>query len=196
MTTAAALRTRRYQTADREACRAVFMSNVPRYFAAAELGEFESFLDGPDAEFFVVELSGEVVGCGGYAACDGVGRLCWGMVEKGMHRRAIGQSLLQFRLQHLLANADIDRIEIDTSQHSAGFFARAGFRVEHTCRDGFGQGIDRVAMSLHRHGWQPTDWLSIAANPGQQWGARQSDQSGPHQHSFLCAAGSTTPARG
>jgi len=166
MTTAAALRIRRYQTADREACCAVFMSNVPRYFAAAELGEFDSFLVGPDAEFFVVELSGEVVGCGGYAACDGVGRLCWGMVERGMHGRSIGQKLLQFRLQHLFASTDIDRVEIDTSQHSTGFFAGSGFRVEHTCRDGFGQGIDRMAMSLHRDNWQPVDGPSIAADSG------------------------------
>ena len=77
---------------------------------------------------------------------------------------AIGQSLLQFRLQRLFASADIERAEMDTSQHSAGFFVRSGFRVEHTCRNGFGQGIDRVAMSLHRHHWQPGDGLSHAAN--------------------------------
>src|SRR5260370_31745648 len=56
---------RPYQSSDRDACLALFDSNVPRFFAALERGGFESFLDAPDCSYFVMEHEGAVLGCGG-----------------------------------------------------------------------------------------------------------------------------------
>ncbi|WP_218022956.1 hypothetical protein, partial [Calidithermus terrae] len=71
---------RPYHPHDREACLAVFRSNVPRFFAPHEEREFAGFLDELPCTYFVLEAAGEVLGCGGYyvAAGRGEGGLCWG----------------------------------------------------------------------------------------------------------------------
>jgi hypothetical protein len=63
------MRVREYTTGDRDACLAVFDSNVPRFFTPAEREEYAAFLDAPlPGPYLVVEdEAGVVVGCGGYA---------------------------------------------------------------------------------------------------------------------------------
>ncbi|MER3443335.1 MAG: hypothetical protein C4342_00980 [Armatimonadota bacterium] len=52
---------RPYQPHDREACLAVFRSNVPRFFAPHEEREFAGFLDELPCTYFVLEAAGEVL---------------------------------------------------------------------------------------------------------------------------------------
>lgn len=145
---------RPYVAADRQACIAIFRSNLPRYFDSSELPEFEAFLDKPIADYFVLELSGSVVGCGGCYVRGGVGRLSWGMVSREHHRTSMGSKLLAWRIDKLFQQPEISEIAIDTSQHTAGFFARHGFRTTQQVADGFGVGIDLVSMSLLRDHWR------------------------------------------
>jgi hypothetical protein len=51
---------RPYVALDRDACIAVFRSNLPHYFDRLELPEFEEFLEKPLGEYFVLELGGPV----------------------------------------------------------------------------------------------------------------------------------------
>lgn len=67
---------RTYVDSDCAAGLGIFDSNVPEYFASAERAEFARFLQAPDADFFVVERDGSVVGCGGCYVRDSIGRLC------------------------------------------------------------------------------------------------------------------------
>lgn len=145
---------RPYVAADRHACIAVFRSNLPRYFDNSELPEFEAFLENPIGDYFVLQLDGSVVACGGCYVRDGIGRLSWGMVSRENHRTSIGTTLLAWRIDQLFLLPEISEIAIDTSQHTAGFFIRHGFCTTQQVTDGFGAGIDQVSMSLQRHNWQ------------------------------------------
>jgi ribosomal protein S18 acetylase RimI-like enzyme len=76
------------------------------------------------------------------------------MVEQSHHRSAIGSALLVYRLNRLfLRAAELQQIQLDTSQHSAGFFERFGFRVQASLPNGIGEGLDCLAMALRREDW-------------------------------------------
>ena len=141
---------RAYELTDREACIAVFDSNLPDFFQPHERGRFEIFLGAPTCPYFVMELEGKIVGCGGYSLSDqeAVARLVWGMVQREWHKQGLGRFLLMFRLREITKSGGVETVSLDTSQHSAPFFERQGFKVMSVDRDGIGPGLDRVAMVM------------------------------------------------
>lgn len=80
----------------------------------------------------------------------GVAYLAWGMVDAGWHRRGIGKRLLARRLERIREVPHAWCVLLDTSQHSAPFFARFGFKAFRTIHDGYEPGLDKVFM---RHLW-------------------------------------------
>lgn len=140
---------RDYAASDRDACVALFESNVPTYFAAHELADFLETLDWIE-DYYVIELDGEgVVACGGYAGAKedpSVAVLCWGMVRGDLHRRGLGVRLLNERLGRIDADPAFASVSIETTPFSRDFFARYGFLVTRVQTDGFAPGYDLVEM--------------------------------------------------
>lgn len=142
---------RPFAPADRAACLALFDSNVPDYFLPQERAEFGEWLEKPFdsgeyGEYFVMEDAGQVVACGGvWQTPEGRAGLSWGMVARSAHRRGYGSALLRFRLERL-RELGVREVHLDTSQHSAPFFARHGFLEVRRVPDGYGPGLDRVDM--------------------------------------------------
>jgi len=139
--------------ADHAQCLRVFDSNTPRYFAPAERAEFASFLQAATTDFLVLEHEGVVVGCGGWYVRASEGRLCWGMIHQALHRQSAGSALLRARIDRLFSATRVDRVGLETSQHSAPFFARFGFVIDGVETGGFAEDIDCVRMSVSRHSW-------------------------------------------
>ena len=143
-------RARPYAAGDREACLAVFDSNVPRFFRTSERREFEDFLGRLPGPYVVLEdPPGTIVGCGGHAVdpADGTADLCWGMVRADLHGRGLGRLLTRLRINAAAADPAVRLIRLHTSQHTAGFYEREGFRVLRTTHDGYAPGLDRVDMA-------------------------------------------------
>lgn len=152
------MRVREYTPADREACLAVFDSNVPAYFVTAEREAFAAFLDDLPGPYLVIEdEGGAIVGCGGYAvvAETRTADLCWGMVEQGRHGTGLGRLLLDARLDRIRADRGADAVALNTSQHTRGFYERRGFVTERVIPDGFAPGLDRCDMRLSTAGGGP-----------------------------------------
>lgn len=145
---------RPYQPNDRHGCLAIFLSNVPAYFAPAEQPDFEAYLDQPPSNHVVVIRDNRLLACGGWYVHEGVGRLSWGMVMQTHHRASLGLVLLSWRLRQLFRLPNIDEVHLETSQHSAGFFKRCGFETVRTTPDGYGPGLHQVDMVLHREHWR------------------------------------------
>lgn len=140
---------RPYRPGDREACLAVFDSNVPTYFGIHERPEFGAFLDDLPGPYLVLEdAGGGVGGCGGWAIRDdGVtADLCWGMLRHDLHGRGWGRTLAEARIGGIDDEGGATRIELQTSQHTRGFYERLGFEARTVEPDGFGPGIDRIVM--------------------------------------------------
>jgi len=145
------VRVRDYTREDREACLAVFDGNVPEFFVPAEREAFAAFLDDLPGPYLVVEdEDGRVVACGGYAVTPGTrtADLCWGMVARPRHGTGIGRLLTDARLERVRADPGVHDVALNTSQHTAGFYARRGFATERVVPDGFAPGLDRCDMRL------------------------------------------------
>jgi predicted RNase H-like nuclease/N-acetylglutamate synthase-like GNAT family acetyltransferase len=144
---------RPYEPADREPCLAVLRSNVPEFAAPHEEEDFARFLDrfaGWGATYEVVLRDGEVVACGGlgYDAAKREAAFCWGLVRRDLHRQGIGTRLALTRLAQLVDREDLDRVGLDTSQRTAPFFARFGFRDDKVTPDGYAPGLHRHDMAI------------------------------------------------
>lgn len=151
---------RPYRADDRDACLAVFDTNRPRYFTADERGLFERFLartlTEPDRPFYVAEDAGTVRGCGGHRVDTyGIGYLAWGMVDARYHGQGFGTAVLDRRLAEIHALPRAWCVVLDTSQHTAPFYARFGFEPVQTVRDGYQPGLDTVYMRRLLRGGRP-----------------------------------------
>ncbi len=144
--------TRPYRETDKAACLALFDSNVPQFFLSSERNGFAAFLDrvGRDRTYQVIERDGRIVGCGGHAVePDGItASLCWGMIDKALHRQGLGRLLTQARIDAAGLTPGVTQLRLDTSQHTADFYARLGFRIVKVTPDGYGAGLDRCDMIL------------------------------------------------
>lgn len=145
--------TRPYASTDLLACLAVFDGNVPDFFAPAERAEFQAHLRAlpePAPDYLVLTHAGGVVGCGGVSlgGQHGDARLVWGMVAPEWHGRGLGHRLLQERLVLARGFAGLRTVSLSTSQHTRGFYERAGFILTGVVPDGFGAGLDQCDMVL------------------------------------------------
>ena len=141
---------RPYTPADHDLCLGLLDSNTPRFFDPSERAKFEEFLDRRNCSYFVMEHDGAIVGSGGYAIerDKTSARLVWGMVRSDSHRLGLGRYLLLFRLREITKVSGIQMVHLDTSQHSAQFYEKQGFKIIRTVKDGYGPGLDRVEMMM------------------------------------------------
>jgi ribosomal protein S18 acetylase RimI-like enzyme len=144
------MRIRAYTPEDKEACLAIFDSNMPTYFADHERSEFVTFLDEDADQYFVVEHDAGIIACGGFFVIPNtpVAVLTWGMVAREQHSRGIGRLLLLTRLQRLCEEPSVTVVKLQTSQHTYGFFEKVGFKTEKITENGFGAGLHRYDISL------------------------------------------------
>jgi len=139
---------RSFDRGDREACLALFDSNVPDFFHEGERPEFEAFLDDLPGPYLVLLRDGAIVACGGYALHDRAtaADLCWGIVRRDLHGRGFGRELTEGRIARAVADPRVTEIALKTSQHTVGFYERLGFVTLSVEIDGYGPGLDRCEM--------------------------------------------------
>ncbi len=128
---------RPYVPTDRDACLAIFDSNVPDFFKSHERRDFEAFLDDPNCHYLVMEHDSAIAGCGGYFLTENkaLARLVWGMVHRNWQRQGLGRFLLLYRLREITKTGGVEMVRLDTSPHSATFFERQGFKVMRVVKD-------------------------------------------------------------
>ncbi|HVF25399.1 MAG TPA: GNAT family N-acetyltransferase [Anaerolineales bacterium] len=145
---------RPYRSEDKDRCIEIFMSNTPRYFGVEEMDEFRQFLENLPCAYFVATQNDEIVACGGhgYHGTKQAIVLCWGMVPAEFHKQRLGEFMLIERLRHIYKDFGPTIVQIDTSQHSQGFFERYGFQVKEVTDNYFAAGLHRVAMELQLNG--------------------------------------------
>ena len=143
---------RAYNAADRDGCLAVYDSNAGRFFSPGDRDDLLRFLAAPSGAYGVLtDEAGQIVGCGGVAADRQDARtavLTWGMVRADRHGRGLGRLLLLARLRLALELPNVARVVCHTSQLTAGFYRKYGFRDVRILADGYGKGLDRHDMEL------------------------------------------------
>lgn len=122
--------------------------NIPDFFAEEELGDFSTYLDKEIEQYFVLFLGNTLVACGGinferdkYSA-----KISWDVVHPDFQGKGLGSQLLQYRLDILTAEPEIQEIMVRTSQHVYQFYEKRGFRLVETQQNYWAQGMDLYKM--------------------------------------------------
>lgn len=141
-----------YTTEYKKSCLEVFKSNIPKYFADHELGEFEHWLDNGQTEnYFVILNDNEIVGCGGIYIDDENKKagFAWGMIHSDHHKKGYGSKFSKFRIAKIREISD-HNIFLVTSQHTFEFYRNLGFEVLSIEENGFCEGLDKYDMKLNQ----------------------------------------------
>lgn len=142
---------RPYTASDREACLAIFASNFERYFSPLDRRNFAQFLDAPVGFFGVLcDDAGTVVGCGGVGVRDDgkTAVLTWGMVHAERHRQGLGRALTLTRLEKIAEFPCVEKVVMNTSQETVGFYLKMGFRLVRQIPNGYREGLDRCDLVM------------------------------------------------
>ncbi|HTN17368.1 MAG TPA: GNAT family N-acetyltransferase [Chitinophagaceae bacterium] len=148
---------RKYSASDRNACKAAFKSNVPRFFTPGEVDDFEHFLTRLDDQanpdnppYYVLIVGHEVIGCGGFGRkeeSDAV-TFVWGLIHHDYHKKGYGAQLLIFRLSEIKVQFPGTQVILDTTQFSYSFFEKYGFKTVNITQDFYAAGMHRYDMVL------------------------------------------------
>lgn len=141
---------RPYTAEDQDACIEIFVSNTPQFFGSDELKDFRKFLETLPCPYYVVTREAEIVACGGYGVDNKKHTtvLAWGMARADLHKQGLGTFLLVERLKQIYKGFGDTVVDIDTSQHSRGFFERFGFEAGDITEDYYAPGLHRIDMQL------------------------------------------------
>ena|SRR6202011_2723837 len=141
---------RDYDHSDYDACLRIFASNAPLFVDSNERTAYARFLSELPCSYLVAELAGSVVGCGGFyfEPDECLASLVWGMIAGDFHGQGIGTFLLQARLARITADPSVCAVRAKTSQRTAPFFHRFGFRTERIFEHRFGPGLHQHEMYL------------------------------------------------
>jgi N-acetylglutamate synthase-like GNAT family acetyltransferase len=125
--------------------------NIPRYFDPAELVDFESYFDKGIEDYYVVEIDGKPIACGGinYNTKDKICVLSWDIVHPKYQGKGYGKQLVEYRLNHINKLKDINAIMVRTSQLTHEFYAKAGFKLEKVVPDYWAEGFDLYQMKIN-----------------------------------------------
>lgn len=141
---------RDYELRDRRALEHIFSLNTPKYFAIEELGDFLEYLDMFGDDYVVATLNDRVVGGGGYwiRSFDKVGGLSWAFLHPDYQGSGIGKELALYRIERIKASGVAKRIQVETSQHSFGFYEKLGFKLLDKQPDYWAKGLDLYSAVL------------------------------------------------
>lgn len=141
---------RRYTPEDKEQLLELLDLNTPLYFAASEKQDFILYLAEHLEDYFVVELEGKIMGCGGinYFAGQTEARLSWDIIHPEFQGKGIGKALAQYRISHIKSTTPVHILYVRTSQHVYKFYQKMGFTLEKTEQDFWAKGFDLYQMRL------------------------------------------------
>lgn len=139
---------RRFISSDKNSVLEILRANTPEFFALSEEKDFINYLDREIEDYFVVEETDKILACGGinYFPKEVKARISWDMVDPQSHRNGIGARLMEHRIQLLKNNAEINFIEVRTSQHAYLFYEKMGFEIIQIEQNFWAEGFDLYAM--------------------------------------------------
>lgn len=142
------LEIRDYRTSDHTKLIEILKSNVPKYFAASEIKDFQYYLENEIEQYFVIEHNGVIIGSGGinFANNNTIGRISWDLIDPKFQKMGVGRKLLQHRLEKLKAITTLESITVRTSQFVYQFYEKNGFVLQSIKHDYWAEGFDLYEM--------------------------------------------------
>ncbi|MCZ4409727.1 GNAT family N-acetyltransferase [Cryomorphaceae bacterium 1068] len=142
------IRIRPYQEKDKSAVLDLLRKSTPMYFHPAEESDLVQYLN-EEVEDYFVALSGEqIIGSGGvnYFPAEIKARISWDIIDTDFQGKGIGRLLVEHRLAVIQRRADINTVEVRTSQIAHGFYYKMGFSLGSVEKDYWAKGFDLYRM--------------------------------------------------
>jgi [ribosomal protein S18]-alanine N-acetyltransferase len=146
------LHIRTYTPADRGTILGLLRLNTPAYFAPEEEQDLVYYLANESEWYYVAELDGKPVGCGGinYTEDGKTGRISWDIVHPDHQGKGIGRRLTEFRIAKMLENEQVERLSVRTSQLVFPFYEKLGFELNEIVKDYWAPGFDLYHLERNR----------------------------------------------
>jgi ribosomal protein S18 acetylase RimI-like enzyme len=142
---------RTFKKEDTPAVLELLRLNSPKYFDYSEEKDFIDFLERERELYFVYELEGKIVGCGGANFWENgtVARVSWGMIHPEYQGYGIGKKLTLHRIEAIKAYPSVKTIIVRTSQKVFPFYEKLGFELFNTEKDYWAEGLDLVELKMN-----------------------------------------------
>jgi ribosomal-protein-alanine N-acetyltransferase len=142
------LNIRAYTETDQQTVLQLLKSNIPKYFAANELKDFERYLNQELDHYYVVEINDEIVGCGGinFENSQTIAKISWDLIAPQYQQQGIGTQLLQYRLAYIKSIKTVKSLRVRTSQLAYPFYEKNGFVLKDIHKNYWAKGFDLYTM--------------------------------------------------
>lgn len=142
---------RKYQTKDAASVLNLLTENTPEYFDTSEEKDFENYLKNEVEDYFVYEQNEKIIGAAGinYFPEEKIARLSWDIIAPSCHGKGIGKLLVEYRINLLINNPNIDSIVVRTSQMANQFYKKMGFEIEMIEKDFWAKNFDLYQMKMN-----------------------------------------------
>ena len=141
---------RPYRSSDQQALVGILKLNVPKYFDAGEIAEFEEYLKGNAHTYLTLEYQGKIVGGAGYLVTDNntIGHVRWIFFHPDSAGHGFGGEAMKYCLAAFRSMPTVKKLIVTTSQLAYQFFEKFGLVVIKTEKDYWGKGLDLYWMEM------------------------------------------------
>ncbi|AWH84979.1 GNAT family N-acetyltransferase [Flavobacterium album] len=143
---------RPYSPSDDPAILELLRCNTPEFFAVSEEADLIDYLAKHIDHYYVVEIDGSIMGCGGFNRRDDEKRgvLSWDIIHPDAHGKGVGSALVKFRIAEM-QKLGMEEIGVRTTQLVYPFYEKMGFRLKSPfTKDYWAKGFDLYDMVLDK----------------------------------------------
>ena len=142
---------RKFIKNDKDKLLELLQLNTPEFFDLTEEKDFIEYMEHHAQNYYVVEKSGRVIGCGGFNFGFEEGktaRISWDIIHPDFQGKGVGKELLLYRVNEIKKNTTITKIEVRTTQLAYKFYQNCGFQLVKRESDFWAKGFDLYLMKL------------------------------------------------
>ena len=140
---------RNYQTADNEQIIELLQLNTPKYFSVDEEKDLVDYLANHASNYYVVEIEGKLVGCGGFNLSNEgkLARISWDIIHPLSQGKGVGIALTIYRIEKIKEIKTVETLSVRTSQLVYKFYQKFGLKITENVKDHWGAGLDLYTLS-------------------------------------------------
>ncbi|WP_316842317.1 GNAT family N-acetyltransferase [Pedobacter gandavensis] len=144
---------RLHQAADRPHLLNLLRLNTPAYFSPTEEADLIDYLDHFADHYYVLEVNGEILGCGGFNLSEdgATGKISWDIFHPDSQGKGLGTALTKFRIQKIKEIEGVKIISVRTSQMAYKFYEKFGLELREVVKDYWEIGFDLYRLDRDIH---------------------------------------------
>lgn len=144
---------RAHQPEDRPHLLTLLRLNTPEYFSPEEELDLIDYLDHFADNYYVLEIDGEILGCGGFNLSEDeeTGKISWDIFHPDSQGKGLGTALMKFRIEKIKNIDTVKTLSVRTSQMAYKFYEKFGLELREVVKDYWEIGFDLYRLDRPIH---------------------------------------------